>query len=308
MSTRSLRRPLAAAGLVVLLATGGCAASSDSGATSSDAGAPAPAAQAPGADEKAAGGGTGYTSAPGGQTANDPAAYARSIIYNGQITVRVEHVSDTATRVRTLATSSGGFVGDEKSDGSPGHEESTLTLRVPADKFGSILDDLAKLGTELSRSLSTQDVTDTVVDLDARIAAQKASVDSVRRMFTQAKQLSEVVLLEKELTQRQAELDSLMAKKRHLDDLVTLSTITITLVGPQTPYVQPKKADPTFLGGLSTGWDTFVTMLKVASAVLGFLLPFLLVLAVILVPLLVWRRRRKTPRASSALKDQESTD
>ncbi|NUO59089.1 MAG: DUF4349 domain-containing protein [Hamadaea sp.] len=287
---------LALAGLALVFVAG-CGASDKN---STDSGGAAPAAVAPeGAGDLGSktGADQSTTSEQGGGQVPE---IGRAIVYNGQITVRVDDVEAAAQRVRSAATSVGGFVGSEKSSSGGSQAQSSITIRVPADKFEPVLADAAKLGKELDRSVNAEDVTATVVDLEARIKAQQASVDSVRRMFAQAKQLSEVVQLEQELSRRQAELDALLAKQRRLDDLVKLSTITVTLVGPDTPYVEPKSEDPSFLGGLRAGWDTFVVILKVAAAVLGFLLPFLVVAAVVLVPLWWWLRRRRAIPAAPA--------
>lgn len=277
---------LAAVGLTLLLSAG--CGSSDK--TDSSGGGDAPIAREPAAGApNEAGKAEGDQSQAGGQAP----ALGRAIVYTGQITVRVERVPATAEQVRTLATSVGGFVGSEKSTSDGSRDQSTITVRVPAKEFDSVLNQLGKLGKELDRSATTEDVTTTVVDLEARIAAQRASVDSVRRMFAQAKQLNEVVLLEKELTQRQAELDALLAKQRRLDDLVALSTVTVNLVGPDTPYASP---EPSFVDGLKAGWQAFLFILKVAAVAIGFLLPFLLVAALVGVPLLWWLRRGRRIR------------
>lgn len=292
-------RKLLAVGAVGLLLAAGCG-STNSGNNSGSAGsAPMPAAGG------AADGATGEKAAPGtdtqaqqqnGQPDAKAPVFDRAIIYTGQITVRVEHVDVSAERIRSLATSSGGFVASEKSArGDRGRDQSTITIRVPAAKFGDILDQIGRAGDELDRSISTEDVTEQVADLDAQITATRTSVDSVQRLLAQAKDLNQILLLEKELTTRQATLDSLVGKKRRLDEQVALSTVTVSLLGPEIPYVAPKSEEPSFLGGLRSGWDTFVVILKVAAAVLGFLIPFLVVAALVGVPVIWWLRRRRRP-------------
>jgi hypothetical protein len=126
-------------------------------------------------------------------------------------------------------------------------------------------------------------------------------------MFERATALTEVVLLEKELSQRQAELASLEAKKRRLDDLVALSTINISLAGPNTEIPVEKKRSPGFLGGLQSGWDAFVSSVQVIMVVIGFMLPFVVAIA-IPAALFVWlsRRRRRLTPAPSTPTDSES--
>lgn len=296
---------LAVAGIALMLAAGCSAQNSGDSNSKSDggsgsAGITAPQAADGATGEKAAVPGDANMSQAQGYNGQAP-VFDRSIIYTGNITVRVDHVDVSAERVRSLATSSGGFVATEKSSsGNDSQEQASITIRVPAAKFGDIMDQLGKIGKELDRNISTEDVTEQVADLDAQIKATQTSVDSVRRLLAQAKDLNQILLLEKELTSRQATLDSLTGKKRRLDEQVALSTVTIQLIGPEVQFIQPKSEDPSFLGGLRSGWDSFVVLLKVVSAIIGFLLPFLIALAVVGVPLMWWWRRRKRPAVTPA--------
>lgn len=297
----TITRKLLAVGAVGLMLAAGCSASDKDSGTSNSA----PIAGG------AADGATGEKAAPPGTDAQAPQSngqpnakapvFDRAIIYTGQITVRVDHVDVSAEQIRSIATSAGGFVASEKSSsGDGGRDQSSITIRIPAAKFGDIMDEIGKAGKELDRSISTEDVTEQVADLDAQITATRTSVDSVRRLLAQAKDLNQILLLEKELTTRQATLDSLVGKKRRLDEQVALSTVTVSLLGPEIEYIEPKTEDPSFLGGLKSGWDTFLVILKVASAVLGFLIPFLIVAALVGVPLVWWLRRKRRPQVGPA--------
>jgi hypothetical protein len=283
---------VAAAGLLL---AGGCSSSGNSNSPSNNSRDNGPAA-AGGGDTGAQPAAPELGSQPqAGQDAAKAPVFDRSIIYTGQITIRADHVDVSAERIRSLATSSGGFVASEKSSSGRGsQDQSVITIRIPAAKFGDVLDQIGKtIGKELDRNISTEDVTEQVADLDAQIAATRTSVDSVRRLLAQAKDLNQILLLEKELTSRQATLDSLVGKKRRLDDQVALSTVTVTLLGPEVEYVKPKTEPPSFLGGLRAGWDSFVVVFRIALAVLGFLLPFLVVLALVGVPAMWWWRRKR---------------
>jgi Domain of unknown function (DUF4349) len=231
----------------------------------------------------------------------------RAIIFTGSVTVRVTDVDDAAARVATIATAAGGFVGADKRTSDNQRSEATLTLRVPSGKFGGAVDEVAKLGKQESRDINTDDVTEEVVDLDAKITSQQASVARTRALYSQAKTISEIVSVEAELGKREAELATLQARKRKLDDLTTLSTITATLLGPDAAAPAKPKDDGDkagFLAGLRTGWHGFLGALRIILAVLGFLLPFAAVLAV---PAgVIWwlyrtRRRREVPAPAPAV-------
>ena len=215
------------------------------------------------------------------QQAPDLGVDQRSIIYRGGITVRVkDSVNAAAGQATGIATTAGGFIGaDNRTTGEGGADTATLTLRVPADKFSAVVDQLSRLGKEEHREISTEDVTEQTVDLDARIQVQQARVDSGRRLLAQAKTLNDLVMLEKEVATRESDLASLQAKKRNLADLTALSTITVTFLGPEAPAPKPAKENPGgFLGGLTAGWHALLASLKIVLTVLGALLPWAIVI------------------------------
>lgn len=288
MSHKKWWRVVMAAGVVAFVAAGcGSGGDSDSGGASVNEAAPAQgapdAAEKPGADAPAG--------APVKFRLED-----RAIIYTGSITVRVKDVSAAATDATSIATGAGGFVGGDKRSSSGGYAEATIVLRVPAPKFAGVVDQLAKLGDQQQRDINTEDVTEEALDLDARISSQRARVDSGRRLLAQAKTLSELVMLEGELAKREADLASLEAKKRRMDDLTALSTITVTLVTePAAPAPAEEEDDEIgFLTGLKGGWNALVGSLVVLLTVVGALLPWLIALGLpVLAALWLTRRVRR---------------
>jgi hypothetical protein len=314
---------LTMAGFVAALALAGC--SEGGGDSTSAAGgaaqgnrapAEAPANQAPAQAQQdkanAAPGNPPAAEAQQGGQQDKSAAQAgyrleeRAIIFTGSITVRVHDVEAAATRATAIATAAGGFVGADKRSSNDKRSEATIQLRVPAGRFGTALDDVAKLGRQESRDVNTEDVTEEVIDLDAKIASQQASVARTRALFAQAKTISEISSVESELAKRESELATLQARKRRLDDLTTLSTITATLLGPEAPAPQAvaeKKDEAGFVAGLKTGWHGFLSVITVVLVVLGFLLPFVIV-AGIPIGITWWmlraRRRREATAAPTA--------
>lgn len=301
------RRPvlaLAALGLVATVAIGGCSDSSDLTTSDSSSGgdgaAHAPAAEAPAGQPPAEAPARGGT-APGASDATGSSGSAagqrvpqRAIIYSGSVQVRVEDVERAATEAVRLVTAAGGFVGGDRRSGRAETREADLELRVPAARFGTVVDQIAGLGDQLKRDVKTEDVTEESIDLDARIATQQARVASGRRLLAQAKSLGDLVMLEGELAKRESELASLEARKRRLADLTALSTLTVTLVGPDRPAtVEKDEAELGFLAGLAGGWRAFVASLRVLLTVFGALLPWLVALGVPAAGLFWLLRRRR---------------
>ncbi|MFC8431288.1 DUF4349 domain-containing protein [Streptomyces sp. NPDC057253] len=282
-SRSSVRRGRALAGLLLVgaLALAGCSGASDSGAdTASDERADAPQSQVEG--------GAGAQASAGGKQADSaPKITANHIIRTATLTVQVKDVPKALDAARTTTENAGGFVGKETTNrDEEGHERTRVVLRVPVEKYEEVLADLEGAGKLLERTANAQDVTDQVVDVNSRIASQRASVARIRELMDKATKLSDVVTLEGELSSREADLESLLARQASLKDRTTLATITLSL--SEKPVVKAAKDDdPGVADALTGGWDAFVTMLRWIVMALAAVLPFLAGLALIV---LVWLR------------------
>ena len=182
-----------------------------------------------------------------------------------------------------------------------------MTVRVPPSQFASTLDSLGRLGTELSRSRSAQDVTIELADTGSRVRSQERSVARVRALLSEAETIGEVVQIESELARREADLESLQAQLARLEDVTALATIDATFLARGTPRPAPAAEDDLgFVAGLRGGWAAFVEIVLVALTVLGAVLPFGIAGLLIGFPayaLLRGRRLRRTAPAGPAVPD-----
>ncbi len=264
-------------------ARGGAADSAGSAVAPGSAGSAA-AAPAP----EAASGAVARSSDPG---AVPVGSVGRSLVRTAQLTVEADDPVAVTRRVRTAVAGVAGTVAQETSSESGAQ----LTVRVPADKLDQLIDTIGGFGHVKSRSAQVVDATEDVVDLDARVASQRASVERVRALLAQARSIGDVVSIESELTRREADLDSLTGRLAALKDQVALSTLTVDLEkGPATTEPNP---EPTgFLAGLAAGWDGLKAVGVGVGAALGFVLPFVPVLAVVLALGWVGRRLARSRR------------
>ena len=218
----------------------------------------------------------------------------REIIRNADISVRVADVRESVARANAIAAEANGRTSSQSVTQEGESAYANLTLRVPAASLDLVLQQLGDMGDVQSLNITTEDVTTQAVDLDARIAALQKSVARLEQLLTQATSAQALVEIERELSARQAELDSLVAQRTLLSDAVALSTVYVTLF-PESEAAA--FTPPGFLSGLESGWNALRTVVAAAITALGFLLPFIIVLALITVPivLVVMALRRRRP-------------
>ncbi|NQX10998.1 DUF4349 domain-containing protein [Microbacteriaceae bacterium VKM Ac-2855] len=222
----------------------------------------------------------------------------RQVVQTGYATITVPDPADAADEATRIATAAGGRVDDRTEQSADGTiaARASLTLRIPADELDQALDQLEALGDPVSVSVSANDVTASVTDLDARIAALQASVDRLQALLAQATSTADLIEIESSLSTRQADLDALAAQRAALGEQVAMSTLTVDLVAPGT-VVGSGPQD--FWQGLAAGWTALVAAASGFLVVLGVLLPWLLPLAVIAVVLALALRRAARRRAAA---------
>ena len=282
----------AAAGVVVVALGSGLAVMSTEGGPSNDVSTAAEPAPVPGDFSGSTDGGAVEVAPAPEQGQKDLTAPQvqeadRSVVTTGWVELTVDDPSASASGFGAWVERAGGRI-DQRSDQDGSAQ---LTVRVPADVVTAAIDQLRATGEVDATSITDVDVTSQVVDLDARILALQSSVDRLLAILGSATTTGEVVEAEATLTQRQAELDGLVAQRAALGDQVDLSTIDVSFTA--TEAAASVEADG-FLGGLRTGWNSVVETVNGVVTAAGVVVPWLAI--VLVLGTAAWglaRRRRR---------------
>ncbi len=266
-----------AASAALLLALTGCSMSGES----SDGLAPMP----PEYTEGASGG--DKDNSGGGETTD------RSVIQTGYISLETESPVAAYSQIATQVAAVAGRIDEriQQSNDAGVVYSIYITIRVPADKLQTLIDDISDLGEAKRVDVTASDVTVVVVDLEARVQSLKASVTRLLDLMANATTTSELLEAEYALSTRQAELEGVEAQLRYYQDQVSLSTLTVSISQPGAGEVA---APQNFWEGLVLGWEALLGFGSWALVALGVILPWLLPLGAIGL-LVVWliRRSRK---------------
>ena len=173
--------------------------------------------------------GGGDTGSEGGDGDQAGSLADQRIIKSGEISLEVPDVATSLARVRAMAVDLGGYVGG--SHAGTRDEPAMLTLRIPADTFEDALARLHELdGDVVVEATTEQDVTSTVVDLEARIANLQASETQYRALIGQAVKVEDILAVQTRLDDVRGQIEQLQAQHKELTGLADLSTLTVTLI------------------------------------------------------------------------------
>lgn len=306
-TTRATRGAGALALLALVLA--GCGAAPGGGDTSageagamSMAGAAADDAGGAAAPDEAAvsdtAGGTADADATGA------AAAGRQVVTSGDVGLVSADPRAAADAVVDLVERAGGRV-DARQETAARESEgvlgtASLTVRVPSDALTGVLDGLEDVGEVDTVDLRSEDVTATAQDLDARIRATRLSVARIEDLLSRATTQTDIISAENTLTERQATLEQLESQRARVAEQVALSTLRVQIWAATPPAEVAAEPRGGFLGGLESGWAALVSVAGVVVLVIGALLPWAVVAALLLGVVLLVRRAVRRRRATTA--------
>ncbi|WP_372736586.1 DUF4349 domain-containing protein [Nocardioides sp.] len=333
MTTTSRRRGLATAAALSILFVAGACGGSDDATSAGDAGSvEAPQLGAPderGADGTDLGGDMAYdtdlgsvdaaaevassaSGASGGGVANTKAGRTteQKVISNGNVQLKSDDVGQAVFDVRDVVDVYAGEVDANSTETDDEGEplRARLRIRIPTEQFDEAMQDLGRVATLISSSGNSKDVTTQVIDNEIRIKIQRRSIERISLLLDRATSIRDIVNIEAQLSNRQADLESLETEQRYLADQTSMATITVSverIKEKKDPVV--KEDNDGFFAGLSAGWDALKSFGIGLATVLGALLPWFLVGVLIAIPgwPLLRRLRRRSPGINPAGPDPE---
>jgi hypothetical protein len=245
-------------------------------------------------------------------------AAERLIIRTGNISMAVKDtraaLATIEGMVESMAAEGAFVVSAEEHGGTEGSQPYiTVSIRIPAPRFSQTMDRLAELAVNVnSRNESAQDVTEEYVDLEARLESLEAARQRLLEIMEEARNTKDLLEAEQQLTQREAEIESIKGRMQYLEQSARLSSIWIELqphilsqpVGDEwRPAETGRRAVDTLLDGLR-GFGDFAIFFTIA------ILPWLLAIGLVILLIVVlirWRARVRRARQATGEPAAEET-
>lgn len=221
------------------------------------------------------------------------------LIKNAELSVSVNSIEKSTEIASKIVKQQQGDLlkfQDQKPKDDNSRHTASMQIRVPQEQLETSLDFLAKLGTVQRRTLTAEDVTDQLVDNEARLRNLRKQESTLLKIMERSGSVGDVLKVANELSNVRQNIEQLDAQLKSLRSRVAYSTITLTLeeaiagIPPERPLgsdVRETWNQATHsLGELTTSFIRLAIWLAVFS-------PFLFVLVAVPVGYHRWKQQRR---------------
>lgn len=216
------------------------------------------------------------------------------LIRTANVTLEVKDVT-RALRDATLITDEqlGDVIGmnDETPTSDTDPHTATMAIRVPQYRFERTLEALGHLGKVKSKSVNAQDVSDQLVDSQARLRNLRRTESDMLSIMDRSGNIDQVLNVTQQISSVREQIERLDAQIQGMQYQVAYSTINVSLSSPVVVVT------PTGFGVLATAWRNALGSLRDLTIGLLSMLLWLVafspyILAVILLGAFVFHRVR----------------
>jgi hypothetical protein len=152
------------------------------------------------------------------------------LVKTAELSLRLESIDKTMVKLRQIVQIKQGDIynfQDDRSQGSGEHRQATLTLKVPSTALDSTLAEIGNLGRVESQGIKSEDVTQQLVDTDARLKNLRQQEDLTRKIMDRSGSVRDILAVSKELSSIREQIEQLDATVKNLRQQVAYSTINL---------------------------------------------------------------------------------
>lgn len=209
----------------------------------------------------------------------------RKIIKTADISFKTDDLNGTRQRINASVKKNEAWISSENETTAGRTTNRSLSIRVPSDKLDILIEEISQ-GVEHfdNMNISSNDVTEEFVDVEARLKTRKALEARYLELLSKAGTMSDVLLIENQINTLRAEIESIEGRMKFLSSQVSYSTLNLSYYA-----VIPVQAQlgEKFLKGLQNGWTAVLYVI--------ILLPNLwpLLLLALIIVIVIWRYQKK---------------
>jgi len=215
----------------------------------------------------------------------------RKLIWTADLEFQVKNVEASTEEINKLSEKYDGFVSDMSLSNNSHRISNTITIRVPNAQFQKFVSAIKGESIFMDRSnISSQDVTEEFVDIEARLKAKREVRDRyIEVLQTKTGSVKDIIEAEEAIRVITEEIEAKEGRLRYLTDRVDLSTVTLTMYEKVKYVDQPERYEKTYSQDVGESFGNGWQAVKVILLGIIAIWPLLFVG---LIALVIWKRKK----------------
>ena len=240
---------------------------------------------------------SGSTASGGGATY--PAG--QKLIRTAQMNLETTTFEEAVQGLTDLTEQMGGYFESSSVGKRSNGRWAEYTVRIPAEKYQTFLDQAGELCHETWRDAQQEDISERYYDTQGRLKTQQIKLERLQALLAKAENMEDIITIESAISETEQMIDELSGTLRHYDGQVDYATVSISL---QEVYKlsDVEEVPDSFMSRLGKaftgGWSNFTDAIENFAVALAYGWMWVLVLAVLAVAVIrVLRKRRRAKKA-----------
>lgn len=152
----------------------------------------------------------------------------KKIIKTAHITLELKNYSDYNRKLHTGLTAYGAYIASEEQQQDDYRISNSVVIKVPVEQFDNLVNSFSGDDIKvIEKRIGSEDVTGEVVDTRSRIEAKKQVRDRYLDLLKQARNMKEILEVQREINSIQEELESAAGRMNYLTHQSAYSTIRL---------------------------------------------------------------------------------
>lgn len=253
----------------------------------------------------------------------DTALSGRKIIQTKYYIIETLTFDKTTTEVEALVDKYLGYLESSQVSGRTLHYEdyystrtAYYTMRIPAERLTSFSSDLETLGNVIEESITKEDVTTQLFDVDARIKSLEVQEERLLELLKTGGELKDILEIETQLSDVRYQIEIYKATMNNLENKVSYGTVQLELreVIKETDQAKPaitigQRISRGFIHSLNDIKDFFVDFFVLIIIALPYLMMWAIFIGIIvfIVKKIITKRKDKKEK-KVAVESQKSIE
>lgn len=217
----------------------------------------------------------------------------QKVIRVGSISIAVDDIDGTVENVDTILAKYEGETLSMQDNGKGKERGVVLSLRVEETDFDAFYQELKDLDGEYEYSnISSNDVTETVLDMEARLKNLKSVETQYLSILKKATTVSDTLAVQRELTTVRSEIEYLESSLDNMERQTDYSTVYLTITQSSTgSSLTDEEWRPS--GILKDASRALVDFAKFLGTAIIWVLVFSPVIAAVVIPVVIIQKKAK---------------